>query len=217
MVTKSLDTEPHVLEAAEKDTLRSISPFNRLAIRNALEDDRSHCVRSSRSQTAGMPLDLRRHRRKCVICRHKKREAIEEAFIHWHSPQYIAIGFRVSERTLYRHAHALDLFSRRQGKVRSALEHILERAEEAEVTADSVIRAVRAYACLHDDGRWVEPASNVVFSSSLRPLAGSTLQVGAAIASGQAVPRRKRLLSATRARPRKSAPRRRKSNRQSGD
>ncbi|HUJ30128.1 MAG TPA: hypothetical protein VLY23_02525, partial [Candidatus Acidoferrum sp.] len=32
------------------------------------------------------------------------------------------------------------------------------------VTADSVIRAIRAHACLTDDNRWVEPASRVEFS-----------------------------------------------------
>lgn len=217
MVTESPDTAPHELEAADKEVLRSLSPFNSLVIRAAETDDRSNCVKSTRAQTARMPLDLRRHRRKCVICRHKKREAIEEAFVHWHSPQYIAIGFRISERTLFRHAHALGLFPCRQGKLRSALEHILERAEEAEVTADSVIRAVRAYACLSDEGRWVEPASHVVFSSATRPLAASALHAGAALLTAHNPTRDKRLRSATRTRPRKSASRRRKSNRQSGD
>jgi hypothetical protein len=35
--------------------------------------------------------ELSRHQRKCCVCRHAERDAIEEAFIHWQSPNEIAI------------------------------------------------------------------------------------------------------------------------------
>lgn len=43
------------------------------------------------------------------------------------------------------------------------LDSILEKAPGT-VTAESVIRAIRAYSCLTDDNRWVEPTSRVEFS-----------------------------------------------------
>jgi hypothetical protein len=108
---------------------------------------------------------LSRHQRKCTICRHPEREAIEEAFLHWHNPGNICSDYQLGDRrAIYRHAHATGLFERRRDNLRSILEHLLERAEGARLTADTVIRALRAYTCLTDTGRWVEPPTHVIFS-----------------------------------------------------
>lgn len=115
--------------------------------------------------------DLHRHQRKCLVCNHPERDAIEEFFLRWHSPEIIETRFRVPEISVYRHAHALGLFARRAGNTRRALELIIERAEAARATGDTVIRAIRAYTCLTDDGRWVEPPTHVIFSTT-SPLAG---------------------------------------------
>jgi hypothetical protein len=40
--------------------------------------------------------------------------------------------------------------------VRAALERIIEKAGEVEVTAASVVAAVQAYAKINEQGRWVE-------------------------------------------------------------
>lgn len=108
---------------------------------------------------------LERHRRKCTVCKHADRDAIEEAFLHWLSPIFITEEFELPDwSTLYRHAHATGLFAQRRRNVRFALENIIERSDEVEVTAVDVVRAVRAYASLTDSGEWVEPASRIIVS-----------------------------------------------------
>ena len=109
---------------------------------------------------------LERHRRKCTLCKHAERDAIEEAFLHWLSPEFITKEFELPDwSTLYRHAHATGLFAQRRRNVRFALENVIERSVEVEITAAGLVRAIRAYASLTDSGEWVEPASRVIVSS----------------------------------------------------
>ncbi len=109
---------------------------------------------------------LERHSRKCKICSHPDREAIEEQFIHWIRPVSIARIYGLEWKSLYRHVHALDLVTRRSRNMKSVLENILERGPEAEITADAVLRTVRAYCtCLTDDNRWIDPPTPVVFTT----------------------------------------------------
>src|ERR1700693_3644652 len=97
-----------------------------------------------------------RHARKCTICNHPEREAIEEEFLHWHHPDGIAAAYELgSERAVYRHAHAVGIYEQRRVNLCAALDHIVENAENASVTADSVIRAIRAYSCLTPAGQWI--------------------------------------------------------------
>jgi hypothetical protein len=112
--------------------------------------------------------DPNRHQRKCEICHHPDREAIEEEFVHWHEPYAISRRYSVSKQSIYRHAHATGLIAHRRDNTRSILERILEQAAgtETKVTGQTIINALRAYTCLTDDGRWVEPSSHVVFSTS---------------------------------------------------
>jgi hypothetical protein len=58
----------------------------------------------------------------------------------------------------------MGLFAQRQGHVRSVFERIIEQAEDATVTGETVINALRAFTCLQDDGRWVEPPRRVIYS-----------------------------------------------------
>ncbi|MHB8524753.1 MAG: hypothetical protein ACYDD2_01165 [Candidatus Acidiferrales bacterium] len=107
-----------------------------------------------------------RHGRKCSICRHPEREAIEEAFIQWESPRSIVRDFEIEdERYLRRHAQATGLYVRRRQNVCVTLENILERGGDIEFTAASYIRAVRSYVCLTDSTQWVEPATRSIVSS----------------------------------------------------
>lgn len=55
--------------------------------------------------TAAPAPDFQRHQRKCAICRHPEREAIEELFVHWHSASSITDLFDLPDwSTVYRHA-----------------------------------------------------------------------------------------------------------------
>ncbi len=105
------------------------------------------------------------HERRCTICRHAERSAIEDEFIHWHAPGHIAADYQVSRAAIFRHAHATNLFERRNRKIRFALGHLIERVCDVEPTADSVVRAIHAFCRVNDDGHWVEPPSHVVVSS----------------------------------------------------
>jgi len=120
-----------------------------------------------------------RHERKCLICNHPDRDAIEEDFLHWHSPSAIASRFDVTRDSIYRHAHATRLFSRRAGKIRSVLDLIIEQADRVKVTGDTIIRAVRAYSCITDDGRWIEPPPRQVIVTRREELPAADLPYGA--------------------------------------
>jgi hypothetical protein len=109
----------------------------------------------SRARTA--PASFERHRRKCAVCHHPEREAIEDYFIHWFRPGWIAAQFQISEDSLHRHVFATRLYAARSSRVRFALEHIIERVNQAPVTAASVVDAVRAYTRIDESGHWSEP------------------------------------------------------------
>ncbi|MGD0988929.1 MAG: hypothetical protein ABR874_14035 [Candidatus Sulfotelmatobacter sp.] len=79
---------------------------------------------------------------------------IEADFISWRSPAAIAAEYSLSDgSSTHRHAHALDLFGRRQRNVRVALERIIGKAGEVEVTAASVVAAIQAYSKINAVGQ----------------------------------------------------------------
>jgi len=108
--------------------------------------------------------DDNRHERKCLVCNHPERDAIDDAYLHWYHPHSIAVDYDLPERSINNHAIVTGLRARRAQDRRSILELILQRAEYAKVTGDTIIHALRAYSCITDDGRWTEPESRVVFS-----------------------------------------------------
>jgi hypothetical protein len=108
------------------------------------------------------PTNLDRHAAECRICSHEHREEIERDFINWRSPASIAKQYGLRNRsTIYRHAHALGLFSKRQRNVRAALEKIIERAGEVEVNASAIVSAVAAYSRINAAGQWVERSERI--------------------------------------------------------
>src|SRR2546428_5468483 len=108
------------------------------------------------------PVNLGRHAAVCKICTHTQREEIERAFINWESPAAITKQYGLRNRaSVYRHAHALGLFPKRQRNVRAALEMIIERVGEVEVNAASVVSAVGAYARINATGQWVERSEHL--------------------------------------------------------
>ena len=103
-----------------------------------------------------------RHAAECKICAHAQREEIEREFINWRSPVAIAKHYKLANRaSVYRHAHALGLFPKRQRNVRAALEKIIERAGEVEVNATAVVSAVGAYARINATGHWIERSEHL--------------------------------------------------------
>ena len=107
-------------------------------------------------------VSLGRHQRNCSICAHQQREEIEAAFIGWRSPAAIAEEYGLADRaSVYRHAHALGLFQKRQRNVRAALERIIEKAGEVDVTASAVVAAVQAYSKINAAGQWIDRTEQV--------------------------------------------------------
>ena len=121
---------------------------------------------------------IERHSRKCSICRHPERQSIDEAFLHWRSPQTIMHCFGISsETTIYRHAHAFNFVALRNRNLQSALGNIIEDIDTRHFTGAEMLDAVRALAHLNENGRWISPTSKseIVYSMQRLPaaLAGS--------------------------------------------
>jgi len=77
--------------------------------------------------------------------------------VNWESPASLANKYGLADRTsIYRHAHALNLFEKRKRNVRAALERIIEKSGEVEVTASAIVAAIQAYAKINAQGQWVE-------------------------------------------------------------
>jgi len=103
-----------------------------------------------------------RHEYNCSVCLHAQREEIERDFVNWVSPATTAKQYKLANRaSVYRHAHAFSLFAKRQRNVRAALEKIIERAGEVEVTAPAVVAAVQAYSKINAAGQWVDRSEHV--------------------------------------------------------
>lgn len=97
-----------------------------------------------------------------MICSHEKYREIETAFVNWESPAAITSEYGLADRTsVYRHAHALGLFKQRKRNVRAALERIIEKSGEVEVTASAVVAAIQAYAKINAQGQWIERSEHV--------------------------------------------------------
>jgi len=114
---------------------------------------------ASKNQKTSSPTgpNIGRHASGCRICAHPQRREIEDDFIQWRSPAEIAREFGLRDRSsVYRHAHAFDLFQKRTRNLRAALERIIERVDETPVTAGAVIQAVNAYVRINAHGELIE-------------------------------------------------------------
>src|SRR5271165_287321 len=102
-----------------------------------------------------------RHENQCRVCRHTRRTDIEEDFVNWASLAQIAKKYSVSRDGVYRHAHVFGLTDKRRRNVRAALERIIEKAGEVDVTAAAVVAAVQAYSKINAMGYWVDRSEHV--------------------------------------------------------
>ena len=176
-----LDTNPDTKD----DDLAQIEVAERRAAqhrpRNSPIDARR--IRKPDEITDGQP-NIARHKRRCTVCKHPEREAIEEAFLQWRRPGDLRLEFDLPNRTsIYRHAHTFGLFEKRARNLRHALGAIIEEAERVEPTADSILRAIRAYGCIDNQGRWIEPPKHIIISrqtlSSPKLAGGEEIEVKA--------------------------------------
>lgn len=99
-----------------------------------------------------------RHARKCAICNHPDCDSIESDFVNWRSEATIALNYQLPSRSsVYRHAAAAGLLERRSANLRGVCERIIERADQAPPSGMAVLRALRIYSQITEDGHWVEP------------------------------------------------------------
>jgi hypothetical protein len=127
------------------------------------------------------PVSLGRHRRTCSVCTHAQRLEIEAEFVAWRSPASLVEQFELSNRaSIYRHAHALGLFAKRQRNVRAALERIIEKAGDVEVTASAVVSAIQVYSRINANGHWIEPPEQVSVHDLFERMTRSELEIYAA-------------------------------------
>jgi hypothetical protein len=110
----------------------------------------------------GEPVDLDRHAAKCRICSHAQRLQIEADFVDWKSPVHIARDYGLPDRSsVYRHSRAFRLFERRRRNLLAALESLVERVDEVEVTGGVIVAAVQACAKINARGEWIEREETV--------------------------------------------------------
>ena len=123
--------------------------------------------RQRRLQKQLQALLLERHSRRCIICHHPEREAIEEEFVHWRAPWKLSQDYKLNDyRTVYRHARAAGLLLQRRERLHSALDAFVESVDDVTFTGDTILRAMRAYSCIDSHGRWTEIPTQVQFSTS---------------------------------------------------
>jgi hypothetical protein len=122
------------------------------------------------------PESLLRHERDCRVCHHAKREEIEQDFIAWKSPIDTAALYKIPTRSIYRHAHALGLFSRRNRNIRAALGQIIEHAGRVHVNAQAVVSAVAVLAKLNAAGQWIDRRELVSLNSLFERMSQKELE-----------------------------------------
>lgn len=153
---------------ADADELSAIKQHHRadgLSI-GSERDLRRPVARRKRSQSSTDHLNrpsLNRHARKCAVCHHKDRAAIESDFLHWHSPAEIIHDYKIRKpRTLYRHAHATGLFNQRMQNIRYAAAHMVDHAETVRPSAIAVLKAMRACSLIDEHGNWTDPPTRII-------------------------------------------------------
>lgn len=102
-----------------------------------------------------------RHGAGCKVCAHPDRDEIERDWTSWGNTNRIARDHGLTRDSLYRHAHAFSLFEKRKANLAKALERMVERAEDVEVTAASVVSAVQALSKINSEGKWVDRVERV--------------------------------------------------------
>jgi hypothetical protein len=97
-----------------------------------------------------------RHQRKCTVCHHPPRKEIEQEYLRWRSPAAIAREYGLTgPTTIYRHVHATGIFARRRARLRLALDPLVERVTEVNVTVREILSAIKTSANLNNARKWI--------------------------------------------------------------
>ena len=148
-------------------TSKTTTKANRKTATRTAGKKSSRINRQRRLQKQLQALILERHSRRCIICHHPEREAIEEEFVHWRAPWKLSQDYNLNDyRTVYRHARAAGLLLQRRERLHSALDAFVESVDDVTFTGDTILRAMRAYSCIDSHGRWTEIPTQVQFSTS---------------------------------------------------
>jgi hypothetical protein len=148
-------------------TSKTTTKANRKTATRTARKKSNRINRQRRLQKQLQILLLERHSRRCIICHHPEREAIEEEFVHWRAPWKLAQDYKLDDyRTVYRHARAAGLLLQRRERLHSALDAFVESVDDVTFTGDTILRAMRAYSCIDTHGRWTEIPTQVQFSTS---------------------------------------------------
>jgi hypothetical protein len=98
------------------------------------------------------------HRIKCCVCKHPARIAIDDALLHWQSPKSLARTFGIPDRSsLYRHARATGLFSRRRKDLSSALDSIIGLNGSLIPRAAKIVMHANVHSQFNCQGQWIQP------------------------------------------------------------
>jgi hypothetical protein len=117
------------------------------------------------------------HAGRCKLCHHPKREEIEREWTDWGNTAQMADQYGLTRDSIYRHAHALGLFAKRQRNIRKALEHIIEKSADVEVTAAAVVAAVQAYSKINAQGQWVDRTEQVSLNEVFERMSQEELEI----------------------------------------
>jgi hypothetical protein len=98
----------------------------------------------------------------CTVCAHPERLEIEREFVSWKSPAVIAAEYKLCDRSsVYRHAHAFNLISKRDRNLRGALCRIIEGIDEVKPNAGAIVQAIALLGKINSRGELVEPREQV--------------------------------------------------------
>ena len=148
-------------------TSKTTTKANRKTATRTARKKSNRINRQRRLQKQLQILLFERHSRRCIICHHPEREAIEEEFVHWRAPWKLSQDYNLNDyRTVYRHARAAGLLLQRRERLHSALDAFVESVDDVTFTGDTILRAMRAYSCIDSHGRWTEIPTQVQFSTS---------------------------------------------------
>jgi hypothetical protein len=130
---------------------------------------------SARRATIPGTQNCERHRRKCQLCNHPERKAIEADFADWKRANWIEKRYNLhGKSTIYRHARATGLDVHRREILRTRVEEVLEKVDAIETpTVSAILRAVRTLASLNERGQWRKPPGTRHAVSTTSPPAES--------------------------------------------
>ena len=115
----------------------------------------------------GGSVNLGRHQAQCTVCQHPQRQEIEENWINWGSTYELARDYHLSCDSIYRHAHAFDLFNKRKRNITMALEKIIERVDWTTMSGSVILSAIKTYEKITSAEQGKEHLQGANFKESL--------------------------------------------------